>query len=971
MTIKEVQNNFGFGELDPKIVSRPDFQGFYKGARKALNTLVQPRASLKKRFGLTFLTEVEDDTAGTPVTDVDKVNGVVFQFSAAKKFFIVVRPDDEGGMNEKVAFDVYLDDVLQTTDLTADYTIAQIADMYLLEAEDRIIVLHEEVQPHEYTRTADNNWTLSAIEFAYVPNFDFSNIDDPDYRGAGATFTPSATSGVGITLTASGAFYNAGHVGGLFVGGGGIFRITAVNAGGTIATGTTVQDFAATTAINGIDAILSGSVWGNFSGGTPVGTDRGWPSRGEFFNGKLVLGRTSQLKNHIAFSAPSDYYNFDESEDTDLNAFSLFIGGNSGDAITDMISSRALLVITESGIHATTLFLDTPITPSNGFLNEVDKSGSVDLRAHSIDNQVMFVDESEYKVNSAQYDLTAGTVNIVDVSMFSPHLIDSPVATDVLRPKSRGGDYFVVVNSDGTSALFQSQLNQNIAGWTPNETQGLYKKVFCKKDVGYYLVQRHVGTGATVAGSMDNVYKANRAFESFTDISAAAKTSSTDVDILEIDGDYIVIGNQAPFDRMDIDFDTASNADLDLTFEYLNEIGDWTAFTPTDATSGFTANGLISWTISTDMPDWGLLDLSLYLATGVSLPADTSVGPAKKFWIRIKRNAPGVIDVGLSTNSTFTVFTSITDSLSDTSDDVEIFSNQNDYLLLGYRDEFDTITVAFNTVASADIVPTFEYYDEDGVWQTFTPTDNTTGFTGNGTITWTASNLTGWAAGTVAGNAGKYWVRIRRTAAVVATPPIEDSIYFDITITPVEEDIAINISARLYFEKIDFDVQLDSQVSTTSDANGLVTGLTHLAGNYVFARVDDVTEGPFFVNSSGEITVSEVSSSDVEVGIKYTPVVIPMPAIARQFAAQSVYPPKFIKGVFVDVYESLNVSLNDFEIPDLSVNNFTLDQTPIPLSKFTEVTPLLGWDPRVEMVISQSTPEPFEIIGVGYRMEFS
>ena len=100
----------------------------------------------------------------------------------------------------------------------------------------------------------------------------------------------------------------------------------------------------------------------------------------------------------------------------------------------------------------------------------------------------------------------------------------------------------------------------------------------------------------------------------------------------------------------------------------------------------------------------------------------------------------------------------MTESLADPSDDVELFTNQNDYLLIGYRSEFDTLTVALNTVASADIVPTFEYYDEDGAWQTFTPTDGTSGFTSAGSITWTAGDLTGWAAGTVAGNSDKNWI---------------------------------------------------------------------------------------------------------------------------------------------------------------------------------------------------------------------
>lgn len=838
MPIRELQNQFSLGELDPKLLSRPDFEGFYKGARKAQNTLVIPQGGLTRRFSLTYAFTVEDTgvSPNAPVTDADEVNGTVFDFSRAKQFLIIARPHDRTG-TPGVAFDIYLSGALQTTETTTDYAINQINELYFLSSQDRVIILHEDVQPKQLVRGAnDTTWTLSSITFNYVPVYDFSIIDDNSYRGSSVTFTPSATSGTGVTLTAANYTFNAGHVGGLYVGGGGILRITSVNSGGTVATGDTVEDFSSTSAIKGTNSFLGESAWGDFTGGTPAGNDRGWPSRGEFFQNRLVLGRTLVLNNFLSFSDSGDFYNFDDSESLDTNSFSITIGTDGNDSIQDIVGSRALVVLGLSGIYSSSLFIDQPITAGNVFLNEQDKSGSDNVKAQVMDSQIMFVDDNQQKVNAVQYDLTAGTITLNDISVFSPQVIDKPVSTAVYRPESNDGSFLLVVNDDGSLGVYQSLLNQNVQGWTPVVTQGLFKKAFASKNDGNLLVARKIGTGSTTAGTIDNVFIGNPDFESFTDISSDASSASSDVEIFGEANEYLLIGHQMPFYRIAVTLDTNASADVDLTFEYLDKFGDWISFTPTDGTSGFTGNGTISWVLADDTPDWRPLDINDedadHLPQGAAIDSDELVGTTEKFWIRI-----------------------------------------------------------------------------------------------------------------------------RRTASSISTVPVEDQ-------------LLVNTADRLFVEQIDFDGFTDATEVTTSDANGLVTGLDHLQGRQVYARVDEVPEGPFFVDTSGQITVSK-ESSNVDVGINFIPDVIPMPIVGRQFYSQTLYNPKKIKGVFVDYFESLNITVNGFEIPTLSLNNFVLDQKPIPQTDFFEVTPMLGWDPRAKIRIRQELPQPMTIIGVGYRLEVS
>lgn len=972
MAFRELQNTFSLGELDPILYSRADFEGYFKSARKLRNVLVLPQGGIIRRFGMNYLFTVEDTDDMAVITDADEVNGLAYLFSASKTFLIVARPHDRTG-TPAVAFEVWLNGALQQTVTTTDYTIAQIQDLYFLPAKDRVLILHKDVQPHQFKRVADNNWNLSAITFNYVPTFDYSIIDGTSYRGAGDTFTPSATTGAGITVTGSGAFFTQGHVGGLFFGNGGIFRITAVNAGGTIATGDTVEDFSSTAAIKGVNAVLLEKAWGDDTGGTPAtASARGWPSRGAFFQNRLVLARAAELVNVMWFSNSGDFYNFDDSEALDTNAFAIGVGSDGNEVIEDVVSAKTIVAVGAIGLHSSSLFLENPVTPSNAFVNQQDEIGSGQLKAHHVDGQILYVHDNLQRINAGSFNLQSNSVDIYDVSIFSAHLIDTPIDTSVYRPADNNGTFYNVVNADGSLAVFQSLVEQTIQAWTLSTTRGKFKKIFSAKNDAWALVERQIGTNTTVAGDIDNVYTAPSKFQSFTDITAASQDAATDVAILTNDDDYILIGHQMPYTRLAMAFNTAANADLDLTFEYLNSVGVWTAFTPSaDGTNGFTGNGTIVWDTDTLVDDWWALDIRDYLDNGAYFPPNTLNGPVDKYWIRIKRQAPGLIPTAFNADSTFLVFTDIAADLDSAASDVEMFTNDGDYLVLGNPSTFGTINVDLNTVASADIGATFEYLDSSGTWVTFAPTDNTTGFTGNGSITWTISNLADWAPGTVAGNSGLYWVRIRRTTAVVATPPIENTIYFNITTTPIEDTLQINCAKRLHIEELDFAEYMDSQEATTSDANALVTGLDHLVSQQVWVLVDGVPEGPYIVDTNGEITISTESSTDVKVGLQYYPEVTPNPLISRAFYQQNVYEPKHIQAVYVDFYQSLGVHVNGFEIPTLSLNNFASDQAPKPEDNFWEYTPMRGWNPRQEINITQELPLPMTLIGVGYKMEVS
>jgi len=106
--------------------------------------------------------------------------------------------------------------------------------------------------------------------------------------------------------------------------------------------------------------------------------------------------------------------------------------------------------------------------------------------------------------------------------------------------------------------------------------------------------------------------------------------------------------------------------------------------------------------------------------------------------------------------------------------DVTIFGADLDFVHLGHLQyPFETIFVDLDTVASADISPTFEYFNGT----IFTPMgvlDRTLGFTQNGHIVF--GPLPDWEKTTVGGLGPAFFIRIQRNNAAAITAPIENTI---------------------------------------------------------------------------------------------------------------------------------------------------------------------------------------------------
>jgi len=152
--------------------------------------------------------------------------------------------------------------------------------------------------------------------------------------------TPSATTG-SITLTASAAAFNAGHVGTHIHVNGGFVTITGYTSA-TVLAGTV------TTTLTGTGADATWSEWA-WSGG------RGYPRTATFHENRLVFGGTRDAPETLFGSVTGDFFNFDDKTGgtvIDSSAFKFTLSTDEIHIIRDLKSQRDLEIFTSQASTA-------------------------------------------------------------------------------------------------------------------------------------------------------------------------------------------------------------------------------------------------------------------------------------------------------------------------------------------------------------------------------------------------------------------------------------------------------------------------------------------------------------------------------------------------------------------------------------------------------------------------------------------
>ena len=162
-----------------------------------------------------------------------------------------------------------------------------------------------------------------------------------------------------------------------------------------------------------------------------------------------------------------------------------------------------------------------------------------------------------------------------------------------------------------------------------------------------------------------------------------------------------------------------------------------------------------------------------------------------------------------------------------------------------------------------------------------------------------------------------------------------------------------------------FDGSADGNKPTSTT----VTGLTHLEGETVEVIRDDIFLGTKTV-ASGEITIDQIPTTYVEIGLHYDVVAKTLPAEPKLPSGTMVGRKKRIVDANPILFKTQNIAINGKEVP-LKQFPYTLDSAETIFSGRKRVTPILGYSSEVQLEITQTKPLFFTLLGLEYNVSGS
>jgi len=444
------KTSFTGGEVSPVLLGRGDLTAYANGAARLRNVFIHPTGGVSRRPGLRYVETAPGDG-----------RLVAFEFNTEQVYLLVftdgrvdIYPDPEGGDHR------YLE---------TPWSAAQIGQINWTQSADTLLVLHPEVPPKKITRMADGTWTIADWAF-FEKN---GKIFQPCHKFAveEVTLTPSATSGT-ITLTASAAVFESGHVGTRLRLQGKEVEVTGFISA-TQAQATTKETLASTAATKEWEEQAFSAV-------------RGWPTSVAFHQDRMVIGGSRDLPNRLWLSKSADLFNFDLGEGLDDEAIEFAILSDQVNAIRGVFSGRHLQVFTSG---AEWMVTGDPLTPGNIQLNRQTRVGSpVDrtVPPRDVDGATLYVSRNLGELREFVFADIEQAYQSDDLAMLARHLVKAPRDQDFDKDKR----LMHVVMTDGRLGTVTLYRAEKVTAWTAQETQGAFRSVAVVGDEIYMLVER-------------------------------------------------------------------------------------------------------------------------------------------------------------------------------------------------------------------------------------------------------------------------------------------------------------------------------------------------------------------------------------------------------------------------------------------------------------------------------------------------
>jgi len=223
-----------------------------------------------------------------------------------------------------------------------------------------------------------------------------------------------------------------------------------------------------------------------------ISATRGWPRVCTFYEARLWFAGLKGRPQTILGSKTNDFYNFDAGTGLADEALYDTLDTDQINPIVNIFPGRQLQVFTEGGEFSNT---SSPITPADSSWTRHTNYGSKsNVRPDTMDGSTLYIDRSGRNLREFIFSFTEDAYTSQSSSTLAYDIINAPVDLTTVRGTEEDISNFVLlVNGDGTMAVFNTLRIEEVAGWTRWDTQGTFKSAESVYDDLYFIVSRDNG----------------------------------------------------------------------------------------------------------------------------------------------------------------------------------------------------------------------------------------------------------------------------------------------------------------------------------------------------------------------------------------------------------------------------------------------------------------------------------------------
>ena len=454
--------NFARGEVSPLMFGRIDIEQYPTCLDKCRNTYIRPYGCATRLSGTEFIANAKNN---------GKARLLKFVFSATDSYIIecgagYFRFYQDGRQVLNGNNEVY---EIQNT-----YSEEQLSSIQYVQLDDIIKLVclpdsrgNSSAKPKELIRRASNDWVFRDVEFKETPYLDQNTTN--------ITMKASATTGSDITITASSAYFEP-----------------SLMVGANMWIGTKVKDDATNKDVQGyvqfIDnqnnssTVMHAKVMSKLSTDTATklwgegafSDYRGYPAVVALYDGRLYYARTPHQPRNIYGSKPYAYETFtpavDNEDDAGINIQLATNANGDGSDIKWMIGASYLLCGTYGGEFVIRGSGDGAITATDISARQRTNWGGEPVQPIVAGTFVHFLQRNGNKLRQFQYDFYYDSYKAVDVSIFSEHLLSSPIKEMALQKNPDSIIY--LMREDGKVVMLTLEQDQSVQAWSLLEELG-------------------------------------------------------------------------------------------------------------------------------------------------------------------------------------------------------------------------------------------------------------------------------------------------------------------------------------------------------------------------------------------------------------------------------------------------------------------------------------------------------------------